>query len=162
MAIAIKTETKAQNHLRRLIAKTNKHGPGGCWLWTGRIQKNGYGRMWDGVGQGYTHRMSYELHCGPVPERLLVLHRCDVRHCVNPEHLFTGTQKENLADRDAKGRQNYARGERIGASKLSPDQVLDIRRQFSLGRSKTSLGRGFNVCTTNIAKIVSRKTWTHI
>jgi hypothetical protein len=93
------------------MAKVNRQGPvvrkelGACWLWTGFVKDNGYGQFGRGAFDGvYAHRFSYELHAGPVPAGLFVLHRCDVRNCVNPDHLFVGTAKDNADDRDAKGR----------------------------------------------------------
>lgn len=75
----------------------------GCWIWTGRVmERNGYGTL----GRNLAHRISWKLHSGPIPKGLYVLHRCDVSCCVNPEHLFLGTQLDNVRDMMAKGRQN--------------------------------------------------------
>ena len=78
----------------------------GCWLWTGATIAAGYGEL--AVGQPRkplrAHRLSWEMHHGPIPEGLLVLHHCDVRNCVRPEHLFLGTHQDNMADAYAKGR----------------------------------------------------------
>lgn len=93
------------------MAKVDKNGPvvkpelGPCWLWTAFVKANGYGQFGIGKAKGgaHAHRFSFELHVGPIPDGLCVLHRCDVRHCVRPEHLFLGTQKDNANDRDRKG-----------------------------------------------------------
>lgn len=89
----------------RLVRKSE-----GCWLWVGKIEASGYGRIWiEGLKQEGAHRVSWELHNGPITDGLFVLHRCDVKTCVNPEHLFLGTQLDNMRDRLAKGK--YARGD---------------------------------------------------
>ena len=93
------------------MAKVNRSGPearpglGPCWLWTAFTKENGYGQFGRAKHDGvYAHRFSYELHVGPVPEGLCVLHKCDVRSCVRPDHLFLGTERDNAHDRDTKGR----------------------------------------------------------
>lgn len=82
----------------------------GCWLWQGRPGADGYGQFRVGVGTTKAHRFSYELHKGPVPPGLHVLHKCDVRLCVNPEHLFLGTALTNMRDMIAKGRKRVCFG----------------------------------------------------
>jgi hypothetical protein len=75
-----------------------------CWLWTGAYQKPGYGKIGDGSHSKYAHRVSWELQAGAIPHGLQVLHRCDNPQCVRPDHLFLGTQADNVADMYAKGR----------------------------------------------------------
>lgn len=89
----------------------------GCWLWTGRISPTGYGLFdWYRSVRSHprlAHRMMYTLSVGPIPEGLCVLHRCDNPPCVNPAHLFIGTQQDNMADKVAKGRHRKACGGRM-------------------------------------------------
>jgi len=93
----------------RFFALVAVAGPDECWLWRGGVQKSktrgrgGYGWFWLGKAQ-HAHRVSWLLHHGPIPEGKCVLHRCDVRRCVNPAHLWLGTKADNNRDRDAKGR----------------------------------------------------------
>lgn len=85
----------------RMVKKTEA-----CWLWTGTLDRRGYGRIWR-IGnhtRDRAHRVSWEIHRGPIPEGSFVLHTCDVRHCVNPDHLFLGDHEANMADMAAKGR----------------------------------------------------------
>jgi hypothetical protein len=156
----------------------------GCLLWTGYIAKNGYGRIGvhrneidsrglscaDGsrkwVSQ-WAHRIAWQLKHGPIPDNLFVLHRCDVRRCVNVEHLFLGTQLENLRDAKAKGRN--ARGESMGASVLTNEQVLKIRQLYddkgqfiAATGALSSLAREFGVSVQALCDIGKRRHWKHL
>lgn len=92
---------------------------GDCWLWTAGCFKRGYGAFaYEGKRPGYAHRFSYELHHGPIPEGKLVMHKCDNRKCVNPEHLKAGTQRDNIRDSMAKDRwMSDARKKHLAAGK---------------------------------------------
>lgn len=86
----------------------------GCWIWLGTITAHGYGEFWGGGIRVKAHRYSYKLHNGGIPDGAHILHKCDTPCCVNPDHLFAGTNLENIADKVAKGRQ--AAGEAISAN----------------------------------------------
>jgi hypothetical protein len=109
-----------------------------CWLWTGKLHNTGYG-VHRPVGriEVTTHRFSWELHFGPIPEGKCVLHRCDVRNCVRPDHLFLGTRRDNMEDAAAKGRMRSRR--------FSVQQREEILRRFKGGESQTSLAEEFGV-----------------
>lgn len=129
-----------------------------CWIWTaGTI--DGYGQFSFPAGQR-AHRYSWELHNGPVPERLCVLHRCDNPPCVNPDHLFLGTREENLEDMTAKGRR--ARGSVNGNSKLTEKKVVKIKKLLSLGVKYKDIAEQFGVAEITIYRISSKLSWEHV
>jgi len=128
-----------------------------CHLWTAAVNAKGYGLLWSGDRLRSAHRLAYELSKGPIPEGQHVLHRCDTPGCVNPAHLFLGTDAENTADRVAKGRS--ARGERHGVSKLTAAQVAEIRASDETQRV---LGQRYGVSRSLISLIKLGHLWTHV
>lgn len=106
----------------------------GCWIWNGPIFKDGYGAI--GIrrtGAHRAHRVSYSTFVGPIPDGLWVLHRCDTPACVNPEHLFIGTAKDNAADKEAKGRSNRPCGAKHHSATHSERFVWAVRRLDKAG-----------------------------
>lgn len=136
-----------------------------CWLWRGTIKDRRYGVIGLPVkGFRYAHRLSYELHFGPIPPGLSVLHRCDNPPCVRPDHLFLGTQRDNLADMRAKGREagpgtrvNF--GEQNGRAVLDWPKVIRIRQRHANGEQIKTIARDLGVGQTTIANIVHRRRW---
>lgn len=128
----------------------------GCWLWTASTNSCGYGSLYRGWGDFRiaAHRLSYELHVGPVPDGLCVLHSCDVRRCVNPAHLSLGTPDDNMRDMRVRDRQRY--------TKLTAGGVLEIRSRAANGETKAALAREFGVAPATIRKVVHRKKWRHV
>jgi hypothetical protein len=122
----------------------------GCWIWIGAVRGN-YGSIVHDGGLISAHRLSYELHRGPIPDNLNVCHRCDVSYCVNPAHLFLGTAKDNVTD-CVKKRRNV-RGAGHGLSKLTSDDVTSIRRLSAAGHSVRKLGKMFKVHYSTISDI---------
>ncbi|HYF40922.1 MAG TPA: HNH endonuclease signature motif containing protein [Ramlibacter sp.] len=147
---------------------------GGCWEWHLHRDRKGYGRAVDAAtGEVLAHRISWIAHHGPIPKGMHVLHRCDNPPCVNPEHLFLGTNDDNAADRHAKGRSKGAAGERNGKAKLLPEHVAQIRREVALlplSPSGKRLKDGalapvaakYGISESSIRALVAGKTWSHI
>lgn len=143
-------------------------GGSDCWYWVGNRNHDGYGYFCHADNYGYdenlAHRLSWVLLKGPIPAGVKVLHRCDVRACVNPEHLFLGSQADNVYDMVAKKRHlAFPRaGEANVKAKLTDAQVIEIRRAFAAGETTLSLAERFNIFRSSIYKIVRNKTWKHI
>ena len=128
-----------------------------CTRWPGRLDSDGYGMR----GSKKAHRFAYSDTFGPIPDGMCVCHRCDVRSCVNPEHLFLGTHADNAADRTAKGR--GARGVTHGVSKLREADVIEMRELASSGEwNYRELGEIFGVTKENASLVVRRKSWRHV
>lgn len=139
----------------RLFEKTTT-AETGCIEWHGSANAKGYGMM---VYKGRihaAHRVSWQEHKGEIPAGLLVLHRCDNPKCVNPEHLFLGTNQDNMDDMKQKGRQFTPRGEEHKRSKLTWDAVRDIR---SSGESARSLAAKYGVSDMTIYYVKTGKGW---
>lgn len=140
--------------LKRFWNKVDKSGD--CWLWTAGKDKDGYGGFTIAGEKVVVHRFSWELHFGEIPKGLHVLHKCDVRNCIRPDHLFLGTQKTNMADRNAKNRQ--AKGTVIHQSKLDEEIVKCIRVYYPMF-TKVQLGLFFGVDRRTIYDVVNSITW---
>lgn len=133
----------------------------GCWEWTGSLSPEGYGRV--GIKQypHYAHRLVYELVHGPILGGLFVCHRRDNRRCVNPAHLFAGTQADNMADAASKGRSPH--GERHGRVKLKAVQVLEIRSLYAAGsHTQEELAALYGVSGPHICGIIKRRFWRRL
>lgn len=141
----------------RFWSKVDKSGS--CWLWKASCYPTGYGAFGSEKVQR-AHRVAWELTFGKIPDGLYVLHHCDNPPCVNPNHLWLGTQADNLADMVKKGRAIY--GEAIGNSKLTTGNVLRIRELRTKGMSVILLARLFGISHQHVSKIVLRKRWAWI
>ena len=142
----------------RFHAKYERVPFSGCWVWTGSVTGKGYGHISNkGVDFG-AHRTSWELHRGPIPAGLLVCHRCDVRVCVNPDHLFLGTPQDNVDDCAAKGRLGVTSGEDSPKAKLNREKVAEIRATtawMSINRQAKKYG----VSRSVIRKVLRFQSW---
>ena len=132
---------------------------GDCWLWLGAFFKDprtklpSYGRF----NQGSTHRKAWELTHGPIEKGLSVLHRCDNKACVRPDHLFLGTQADNMKDRNQKGR--TAHGERHAKAKLNASKIIQIRKDV---REQRVIAAEYGVAPSLVNAIKQKKIWRHI
>ena len=145
--------------MKRFWDKVNKTDS--CWLWTGCKSPKGYGVFRIIGGTIRAHRFSYLLKHGAIPDCLMVLHKCDNPACVNPDHLYLGTARENAVDMFERNPPNR-RGVLSKRSKLNDDKVRAIISLSRSGLSNMELGVMFNVHNSTISKVVLRKEWNHV
>jgi DNA-binding CsgD family transcriptional regulator len=152
---------------KRFWAKVEKQGPAGCWLWTGWRMKGGYGDFRariDGVDRHVSaHRWAWFEVNGEIPAGMVICHHCDNPACVNPDHLFLGTQQDNVRDMVAKGRQNRLRGGEHATSKLTPEDVEELRRLVNgEGVSLAEVERRMGIHHRTARRIALGETWSFL
>lgn len=149
---------KKINVVEKFWAKVDRRADNECWPWLGAPDKNGYGQIWDGHAgkMKRAHRVSAELHYGAANERI-VIHSCDNPSCCNPKHLSYGTNADNVSDKIAKNR--HAKGETQGHSKLTEEQVAEIRRRANEGYRK--LCAEFQLAPSTVYRIWHGQAWKH-
>jgi hypothetical protein len=126
----------------------------GCWQWRAHTDKDGYGFLPGAHNNIRAHRLSYELHIGQIPPGLIICHHCDNPGCVNPGHLFIGTQKDNA--QDALRKKRHYVGEKNGRSKLTEENVKEILNSSLNGQK---LAEKFGVTRSTINHVRRRTTW---
>lgn len=153
----------SRRNKRRILNrfKNIKIDKNNCFLWRGSTS-GGYGQITINYKVYYCHRIAYILFKGKIPEYICVLHKCDNKLCINPDHLFLGTDKDNMQDRDNKNRQ--VKGEKHGSSKLIKNNVKEIlqTKNNDLPYIRNSLAIKFNVTRGAINHIINKRQWKHI
>jgi hypothetical protein len=144
--------------------KVERRGPEDCWPWIASRRPTGYGQLRRANRNLKAHRVSWELHRGPIPLGMVVMHTCDNPPCVNVAHLRLATQSANLADMRAKARGSGGRmpGSANPASKLTEEQVIALRSEAAAGASFRALGRSYGLNKKTVAQIVRREIWRSI
>lgn len=151
------------NDIERFWSKVHMIPCGGCWLWTD-VPNGGYGVFCFRYEKKKAHTVSLELEKGPPPPgKPQANHDCDNPICVNPSHLYWGSQADNIRDRDERARRTAPSGELHGKAKLSADQVMAIRSLYANGGiTQRALSVKFGVNEPQIWKIVNNKAWNHL
>jgi hypothetical protein len=154
----------------RFWARVDKSGE--CWLWTGPRDKDGYGKANVRRRALRAHRVSWTMANGAIPEGLIVCHRCDTPACVRPDHLWLGTQLDNVRDMTAKGRRASGPrpahrkgglpGERNPRATFTAEEVLDIRKRADGGETLASIRRAYGVSKNAVYSVARRITWRHL
>lgn len=141
----------------RFWAKVDRPTPDSCWLWTAGVNNTGYGRVYDNARGGpvLAHRAAWELTQGPIPDGLHALHHCDVPACVNPRHLYLGTDADNQRDCHTRGRARRALALDNGRAKLSDEDVLAIHSLAAEGLMRVEIAQRFGVNSAHVSRILS-------
>lgn len=138
----------------------------GCWMWTGAVFNHGYGYFssgpWYRKWVDCAHRASWQFYHGEIPHGLFVCHKCDTPLCVNPDHLFLGTPKENTQDAAKKNRMNRPYGEDGNSTKLTEVDVIDILWLNSWGLNATQISKHYDVNDQSVRNIIRGRTWSQV
>ena len=134
-----------------------------CWKWDAGTDVNGYGWIGDGKGRlTKAHRVSWTIHRGEIPIGMQVNHHCDNPPCANPDHLYLGTQVDNIMDMVVRGRQGNHKGSRNGRSRVDEMDVAAIRILRSRGMPNLTIARSFGISKGTVSHICTRITWSHV
>ena len=165
----MKIKTTEKEYAERFWTKIDKessnifYNGSRCWEWTGALLTKGYGQYRRNGRDISAHRYSYFLNFGEFDTKLNVLHHCDNRKCVNPSHLFLGTNLENVQDRNKKGRQFRPVGEANGHSKITEKDVIEIYKMYDSGKYKQKeIAQMFGIAECSITFILTGKSWNYL
>lgn len=149
---------KASPAIDRVISRYSVD-ENGCWIYSGSKDRDGYGVVGVFKKQKRAHRVVFEHFFGEIDPSILVCHKCDVPACINPNHLFSGTPKENTMDMISKGRLSILRGESHPSSKLTINDVSIIRGMRASGRALLEIATDFQISFQHVSAICNRKVW---
>lgn len=159
----------SQKDIERFWSKVDRNGPNGCWIWKSANNGAGYGKFYvkdsGKVPYIYAHRLSWELANGPIQNGLWVLHKCDNPSCINPEHLFLGTQTDNMQDAAHKGRikqRAWPLGEGNHNAKLKESDVKEIKIMIQNKVALNVIAKKFGVSTQAIFMIKAGISWAWV
>lgn len=158
-----KRRLKEEEKLESVKKRFEKHvvRNDGCWDWKGCIHHSGYLPFnYYGSINSYAHIVSWKIHFGEIPKGMCVCHKCDNKKCTNPEHLFLGTQKENVDDMYSKNRGQT--GTKHHKAKLDDEKVKEIKKLLLLGVTMTRIAKDYGVSCGTIFFIKEEKIWKHI
>lgn len=158
----VSMEIKRKSVQDRFMDKVMPEPNTGCWIWTASLNYKGYGQF--GIGGKYksvtSHRVSYEMFKGIIHKDMHVLHHCDNPWCVNPDHLWLGTNNDNIQDKIEK--QRTSKGENHARAKITTTDVLIIREARTHGFTYSAIAGYYNLGLTTVRSIVSKINWKHV
>lgn len=140
----------------KLISRVKIDEETGCWIWQGAKNNKGYGKIGVNYKGWLVHRLSYSLFRGEIPPGILVCHKCDVRLCCLPLHLFLGTHQDNLDDAIAKKRHHN------GCRKLSDEQVISLTERYAAGERSTDLAKEYGISSGNVYSIATGRSFKSV
>jgi len=158
---AIYREKSRELPIKSRLIGGSKNGPNGCWLWTGARSSNGYGVITIHNKTKSVHVEAYKAFKGKIPKGLCVLHTCDIRPCINPQHLWIGTKGDNNRDAAKKGRSFgfLTNGEANSLAKFTNTQAKQIKNMANDGENQRSIARKMGVSEMTISRIVRNQTY---
>jgi len=146
-----------------ILDRTEIYRMSGCWVWQRSKHRQGYGFMGcGGATQTLAHIAAYEAFVGPVPDGLLLRHKCDNTSCCNPAHLETGTQADNMRDMIERGRGVFVKGEKSGMAKLNNHQVIVIRELRAEGLKQREIAMVVGCSRSAVSNVLNGRAWRHV
>ena len=159
-----KSRSWSDSFLRKAIQRYEPDLNSGCWIWSGAMDGKGYGVVFYEKKPHRAHRVLYSVLRGRIPSGLVLRHKCDVKSCVNPDHLIPGTQSENMQDAYDRGQKTPLgfRGESNGNVKMSEETAVGIRSKLQAGWRTKDIIRQYGVTRHQVNHIKTGKNWSHI